>query len=294
MAQIDRRRNVAFVGPHHSGKTSLVEAVLAYCGAIPRRGSVSDGTATTDHEPECIDRAQSTCAGFAHAETPAIDLTLIDCPGFVDFIDETKLALLAADAAVIVIEADPTKVKHTRSLVEYLDERKIPHCFFINKLDRTGSDFRGTVAALSEAFGNRVVAEHLPLGEGETFRGYVDLAEQHAFIVERGKSREVSLEPELAGTVQEARTKLLEALGDFDDHLLEELLEGIEPPLEEIRRDLHDETVGDLLVPVIVGSALTDIGVSALLEIVERQFPAPTGEPAAQLVAQVCKTTIHP
>ncbi len=294
MAQIDRRRNVAFVGPHHSGKTSLVEAVLAYCGAIPRRGSVGDGTSTTDHEPECIDRAQSTSAGFAHAETSAIDLTLIDCPGFVDFIDETRLALLAADAAVVVIEADPTKVKQTRALVEFLDQRKMPHCFFVNKLDRPGSDFRGTVAALSEAFGNRVVAEHLPLGEGEAFRGYIDLAEQHAFVVERGKAREISVEPELAGTVQEARTKLLEALGDFDDHLLEELLEGIEPPLDEIRRDLHDETVNDLLVPVLVGSALTDIGVSALLEVIERQFPAPTGDASAPLVAQVCKTTIHP
>ncbi len=147
---------------------------------------------------------------------------------------------------------------------------------------------------MSEAFGNRVVAEHLPLGEGETFRGYIDLAEQHAFVVERGKAREISLEPEMAGTVQEARTKLLEALGDFDDHLLEELLEGIEPPLDEIRRDLRDETVGDLIVPVLVGSALTDIGVSALLEVIELQFPAPAGDPSAPLVAQVCKTTIHP
>jgi elongation factor G len=294
MGQIDRRRNVAFVGPHHSGKTSLVEAVLAYCGAIPRRGSVADGTATTDHEPECIDRAQSTCVGFAHAESATIDLTLIDCPGFVDFIDEAKLALLAADAAVVVIDADPSKVKQTRALVDYLDERKMPHCFFVNKLDRTGSDFRATLAALNEAFGNRVVAEHLPLGEGETFRGYVDLAEQHAFVVEQGKAREISLEPEMAGTVTQARTKLLEALGDFDDHLLEELLEGIEPPLDEIRRDLHDETIGDLIVPILVGSAATDIGVGALLDVIERQFPAPAGDANAPLVAQVCKTTIHP
>ncbi len=294
MGQIDRRRNVAFVGPHHSGKTTLVEAVLAYCGAIPRRGSVTDGTATTDYEPECVDRAQSTSVGFAHAETATIDLTLIDCPGFVDFIDEAKLALLAADAAVVVIDADPTRVKQTRALVDFLDERKIAHCFFVSKLDRTGSDFRGTLAALSETYGNRVVAEHLPLGEGESFRGYVDLADQHAFVVEKGKAREISLEPELAGTVQEARTKLLEALGDFDDHLLEELLEGIEPPLEEIRRDLHDETVKDLIVPILVGSALTDIGVGALLDVIERQFPAPAGDPTAPLVAQVCKTSIHP
>jgi elongation factor G len=291
-----RRRNVAIIGPHHAGKTTLVEALLAQCGAIPRRGSVVDGTATTDYEPECIDRGQSTSVGFAHASTPSIDLTLVDCPGFIDFAEEAKLALAGCDAAVIVIDAQPARVRQTRALVQFLDERKIPHCFFVNKLDKAGSDFRGTVAELNAIFGNRVVAEHIPLGEGETFRGYVDLAERHAYVSEGGTAKEIPIGPELAGTVDEARGKLLEALGDFDDHLLEELLEGIEPPLEEVRADLRDETAQDLLVPVLVGSGLTDIGVAAnaLLEVIEKQFPAPAGDPAAQLSAQVIKTIVHP
>lgn len=296
MGDIARRRNVAIVGPHHSGKTTLVEALLASCGAIPRRGSVADGTATTDYEPECIDRGQSTTVGFAFASTPKIDLTLIDCPGFVDFLEEAKLALIAADAAVIVIDAEPTRVRQTRSLVEYLEARKMPHCFFVNKLDKAGSDFRGTLHELNATFGNRVVAEHLPLGEAEHFRGYIDLAEQHAFVVDKGAPKEVPIADELAGTVAEARTKLLEALGDFDDHLLEELLEGIEPPLDEVLKDLHDETCADQLVPVLVGAGLNDIGfaATALLEVIEKQFPAPTGDPRAPLVAQVCKTIVHP
>jgi elongation factor G len=295
MGDIARRRNVAFVGPHHAGKTSLIEALLLQCGAIPRRGSVSDGTTTTDHEPESIDRGQSTCVSFAHAETPAIDLTIVDCPGFVEFVEEAKLALLAADAAVIVIDADPSRVRQTRALVEFLEGRKMPHCFFVNKLDKPGSDFRGTLAELKAMFGNRIVAEHLPIGEGEHFRGYIDLAERRAFVLEKGAAVEVEIEAELAGPVQEARTQLLEALGDFDDHLLEELLDGIEPPLEEVRKDLRDETSRDLLVPVLVGAGLTDIGISAsaLLEVIERQFPAPEGDPAAPLVAQVCKTIVH-
>jgi elongation factor G len=115
MPQIARVRNVAVVGPHHSGKTTLVEALLAQSRAIGRRGSVADGTTTTDFEPECIDRAQSTSVGFAHASTDNIDITFIDCPGFIDFHEETKLALLAADAAVVVIEADPTRVRQTRT-----------------------------------------------------------------------------------------------------------------------------------------------------------------------------------
>ena len=294
MGQIARIRNVAIVGPHHSGKTTLVEALLAQCGAISRRGSVADGTTATDFEPESIDRAQSTCVGFAHASTADVDITFIDCPGFIDFFEETKVALLGADAAVIVIEPDPGRVRQTRALVDFLDARKMPHCFFVNKLDRPGSDFRGTLAALSDAYGTRVVAEHLPIGEAETFRGYIDVAEQHAYVIENGKPKEISVAPEMEGTVAEARTKLLEALGDFDDHLLEELLEGIEPPIEEVRADLRDETARDEIVPVLVGAGAGDIGISALLQVIEGQFPAPTGDASAPLRAQVCKTSIHP
>jgi elongation factor G len=296
MGDIARRRNVAIVGPHHSGKTTLVEALLAKCGAIPRRGSVADGTATTDHEPECIDRGQSTCVGFAYASTPNIDLNLIDCPGFVDFFEEVKLALIAADAAVIVIDADPARVRQTRQLVEFLDEQHMPHCFFINKLDKPGSNFRATLQALTDTYGKRVVAEHLPIGDAEAFRGYIDLAGGHAYVAENGAPREIPIENELATPVAEARQTLLETLGDFDDHLLEELLEGIEPPLEEVVKDLHDETCADQIVPVLVGAGLTDIGVAAgaLLDVIENQFPAPSGDPNAPLVAQVAKTIVHP
>ncbi|HTV74780.1 MAG TPA: elongation factor G [Candidatus Acidoferrales bacterium] len=294
MSELARRRNVAVVGSHHAGKTTLVEAILAECGAVARRGSVTDGTTTTDYEPECVDRGQSTCVGFAYAVTPALDLTLIDCPGYIDFLEETKLALLAADAAVVVLEADPSRIKQIRSLVESLDERKMPHCFFLNKLERPGSDFQETLRELIATFGNHVVAETIPIGEADDFRGYVDLPERQAFVFEEGRVRTVPLGADLEEPVRDARTKLLEALGDFDDHLLEELLEGIEPPLEEIRSDLRSETTQDQIVPVLVGSAQAGIGVSELLGVIERQFPAPSGDPNAPLVVQIAKTMIHP
>jgi elongation factor G len=296
MGDIARRRNVAVVGPHHAGKTTLVEALLATCGAIPRRGSVADGTATTDYEPECIERGQSTTVGFAFASTPNVDITFIDCPGFLDFFEEVKLALIAADAAVVVIDADPARVRQTRQLVEFLDERRLPHCFFINKLDRPGSNFRATLEALVATHGKRVVAEHLPIGEAEQFRGYIDLAARHAFVAENGSPKEIPIDRELASPVDLARQTLLETLGDFDDHLFEELLEGIEPPLDEVERDLHDETCADQIVPVLAGAGLTDIGVAAgaLLRVIERQFPAPSGDAGAPLVAQVVKTIVHP
>jgi elongation factor G len=280
LGDLTRRRNVAVVGPFHSGKTTLIEAILAQCGAIPRRGSVSEGTTTTDYEPESIDRAQSTTVGFAYCSTPNIDLSLV----------------AGVDGAIIVIEPDPARVKQTRSLVEFLDNRKLPHCFFVNKLDKPGSDFRGTLAELTATFGNRVVAEHIPIGEAEHFRGYIDLAEQRAFVAEKGVAKEIEIGPELEAPAKEARQKLLEALGDFDDHLLEELLEGVEPPLDEVRTDLREETSKDQIVPVLVGSGISDIGVAAnaLLDVIEKQFPPPGGDPKAPLVAQVLKTIVHP
>lgn len=305
--EISRRRNVAVVGLHHAGKTTLIEAILAHCGAIPRRGSVADGTTTTDHEPESIAHAQSTSVAFAHATCGEIDVTLIDAPGFVDYLEETKIALLAADAAVVVIEADPQRIGQVRGMVDFLEARKLPHAFFVNKLDRAGAAYGPTLDALVAAYGRHVVAEQLPIGEAEAFRGYVDLTERKARVFENGAAKEAAIDGALDGSVSSAREKLLEALGDFDDHLLEELLEGVEPPLDEVRKDLHDEYVRDEIVPVLVGSALGGIGIDALLETIATQFPAPNelerhsadGKPVVPsekgpLIAQVCKTVVHP
>ena len=288
---ISRRRNLAVVGLHHAGKTTLTEAILHHCGAIPRRGSVADGTTTTDYEPECIGHAQSTCVGFAHTACGEVDLVLIDAPGFVDFLEESKIALLAADAAVVVIDADPSHIAQTRGLIDFLESRRMPHLFFINKMDRPGANAAATLEALVSAYGIHVVAEQLPIGEGEAFSGVVDLV--------AGQTAD-----EL---VAAARAKLLEALGDFDDHLLEELLEGVEPPLDEVRKDLHDEYAHDQIVPVLYGSAARGIGISELVATIAEQFPSPLdversdadGRPieakaGGPVVAQVCKTVIHP
>jgi len=118
--------------------------------------------------------------GFAHLNCGPVDVNLVDTPGFVDFFAETKLALVAADAAVIVIEPDPGRVVQTAAVVEHLEARSMPHLFFVNKLDRPGADFEGTLAALRSAYGPHVVATHLPIGGGDRFGGYIDLATQRA------------------------------------------------------------------------------------------------------------------
>ncbi|HTX58474.1 MAG TPA: elongation factor G [Verrucomicrobiae bacterium] len=307
MAEIARLRNVAFVGAHHAGKTTLVEAVLAHCGAIGRRGSIADGTTVTDHEPEDVAHAQSTTVAFAHATADGIDMTIVDCPGFIDFFEETKNALAGADAAVVVVEADPGRVVHTQGLVDYLESMRLPHLFVVNKMDRPGADFPATLAALQAAYGRHVVAEQWPLGSAEHFAGYVDLAEMRARRYDGDQERDDAIPGDAQAAVAKAHGELLEAMADFDDHLMEELLEGIEPALDEIERDLCEECAHDQIVPVLCAAGGPGAGVAALVRAMEKWFPSPAdapkvdaegraiaSEPNAPVVARVIKTAIHP
>jgi len=298
-------RNVAFAGPHHSGKTTLVEALLAHTGAVPRKGSVTDGTATTDHDPESHAHQMSVTPSFAYLQTDGVRINIIDCPGAIDFFEETKFALLGADAAVVVVEADPARIPQVELLVAELEARKMPHCFVVNRLDRPGADFPATYALLRQRFGNHVVPEHLPIGQGENFSGYVDVVTMQAHAYgEGGKTITATLPERLADKPHE---ELLEALADFDDHLMEEILEGKEPPLEEVERDLTADVSSDKIVPVLVAAGVRGWGAPQLLSLIVRQFPDALVTPRADnagkaiepnaagpLVAQVCKTFVHP
>ena len=236
MADIERLRNIAFVGPHHAGKTTLVEAILAHTGAIGRRGSISDGTTVTDHEPEDAAHLQSTTVGLAHTVADGVEITVVDTPGFIDFFEETKQALAGVDAAVVVVEADPGRVVQTQAIVDHLEATHMPHIFVINKMDRPGADFSQTLAALQNAYGRHVVAEQLPLGSAEQFEGYVDLAQMTAYRFGRrvggwNPRRKARCDSRRAGreTARGLHVELLEAMADYDDRLMEELSKALNP-----------------------------------------------------------------
>ncbi len=309
MADIERLRNIAFVGPHHAGKTTLVEAILAHTGAIGRRGSIADGTTVTDHEPEDTGHLQSTTVGLAHTADDGIDITIIDAPGFVDFFEETKQALAGVDAAVVVVEADPGRIVQTHAIIDHLESTHMPHIFVINKMDRPGADFAATLAALQSAYGRHVVAEQIPLGNAEQFSGYVDLAQMTAyrFGTDSAGEKQEAIPAEAAEDAQRLHLELLEAMADFDDHLMEELLEGVEPPIEEIERDLCNECSHDQVVPVLVAAGGLGAGVVALVRAIEKWFPSPAQaphtdaegrpiepNPSGPVIARVIKTAIHP
>jgi elongation factor G len=313
VADIVRLRNIAFVGPHHAGKTTLVEAILAHTGAIGRRGSIGDGTTVTDHEPEDAAHLQSTTVAFAHTSADDVDITIVDTPGFIDFFEDTKQAIAGVDAAIVVVEADPGRVVQTQAIVDYIESMRMPHIFVVNKMDRPGADFAATLAALQSAYGRHVVAEQLPLGSAEHFAGYVDLAQMKAYRFDAASGAAhvgETEQPTPADVKDQARqmhVELLEAMADFDDHLMEELLEGVEPPLEEIERDLSTECSHDQVVPVLVAAGLAGAGVTALVRAIEKWLPSPAeapqvdaegrpieSDPAAPVVARIIKTAIHP
>src|SRR5207302_6511201 len=133
----------------------------------------------------------------------------------IDFFEDTKFALLAADAAVVVLEADPNRIAQVELLVAYLEHVKMPHCFVVNRMDRPGADFPATYAELRRRFGNHVVAEHAPIGQGDAFAGFVDVVGMQAFKYgDGGKAAATSL-PD--GVADKSHEELLEALADFDD-----------------------------------------------------------------------------
>jgi len=298
-------RNVALVGPHHSGKTTLVEALLAGSGAVARKGSVVDHTATTDHDPEAHAHQMSVAPGFATLSAEGARVNLIDCPGAIDFLEDTRFALLGADAAVVVVEADPNRIAQVEMLVTHLDAVKMPHCFLINRMDRPGADFSATYAELRRRFGNHVVAEQAPIGQGDSFEGYVDVVAMKAYKYgDSGKAAPADMPASIADKSHE---ELLEALADFDDHIMEEILEGVEPPLDEVQKDLTEDVSTDRIVPVLVSSGIKNYGVAELLNLILRQFPDgaavsradAAGKPVAPVAAgpvvvQICKTFVHP
>jgi elongation factor G len=313
MAEIERLRNIAFVGPHHAGKTTLVEAILAHTGAIGRRGSIGDGTTVTDHEPEDTAHLQSTTVGFAHTAANGVEITIVDTPGFIDFFEETRQALVGVDAAVVVVEADPTRIVQTQAIVDHLESGRMPHIFVVNKMDRPGADFAQTLAALQSAYGRHVVAEQLPIGSAERFEGYIDLAHMKAyrFTGDPGTGtlaeEQEAIPQELEEHARRLHVELLEAMADFDDRLMEELLEGVEPPIEEIERDLCNECSHDQVVPVLVAAGGSSAGVAALVRAIEKWFPSPAEaphvdaegrpippDPGAPVIARILKTSIHP
>jgi elongation factor G len=292
-------RCVALLGPYLSGKTSLMEALLHAAGATSRRGSVRDGNTVGDHAPEARARQMSTELNVANPNFLGDPWTILDCPGSVELIYEAQSAALACDVAVVVVEPEVERALTISPLLRFLDRHKIPHMLFINKMDTASARVRDVLAALQSVSTHPLVLRQVPLRgpEGE-MTGYVDLVSERAYRYRPGQASELIPLPNGFWDAERAtRTGLVEKLADFDDALLEQLLEEVEPPKDEIYRHLTQTLRGVHTVPVFLGSGLADFGVRRLWKALRHEAPTPQ-ESAARLgiaadgepLAQVIKT----
>jgi elongation factor G len=266
--------NVGIVGPYLSGKTTLLESLLAVTGAISRKGSTKDGNTVGDTSMEARTRNMSVEVNTATTMYEDVQFTLIDCPGSIEFIQETYHALIGVDAAIVVCEPTIDRVLTLSPLFKFLDDWEIPHLVFINKMERSNVNFIDLLHALQQVSSRPLVAHQYPIVEGEQLLGFIDLVTEQAYHYHPGSSPDpVPFPAHLRAQEQAARAEMLEELANFDDRLLAELLEEINPPAEEIIADLRMELGADLIVPVFIGVAELDYGVRPLLAALLREAP---------------------
>lgn len=269
-------RNIAIVGSYASGKTTLLESILAVTGAIDRKGLVREGTTVGDRTPESRAYTMSTEINAAYTEYNGINLTLLDCPGSVELFQETINALVGVDAAIVVCDPDPNRALMVAPILQFLDAWKTPHVIWINKIDKADTPFRTLLAQLKDVSSRPLVLHQYPVGYGATLIGFIDLVTEQAYQYHAGAPADlIPIPMMLADEEKAARQEMLETLADFDDGLLEELLEEVNPTRDEIVQDLKMELGADLVVPVFIGVAENDYGVRPLLEALIREAPEP-------------------
>src|SRR3954453_12071225 len=273
-------RSVVLAGHAGGGKTTLAEQLLFRAGAGQRRGRVDDGTAPLDFEPEEQKRRETLSLAVATFEHDSTRITLVDTPGYPDFVAEVVSGFAAADGALLVMDASAGVGAGLETAVSLGRSTGRAACFFLNKCDRENADPAGALDALRERFGNKIAPLHIAIGKADSFSGYVDLVHRRAWSFEGGKEVEIDVPAELAGEIAARRDQLLEAAAEADDDVMAKYLEGEEISDPELDTCLHRGVRDSILAPVLVGSATKGIGMNALLDAFIRYLPTAAEEPA--------------
>jgi elongation factor G len=262
------------VGPFQSGKTTLLEAILARTGAVQRQGTVDAGTTIGDSGQEARHHKMSVEATFATTNFMGDNYTFVDCPGSIEFIQDMRSVLPAVDAAVVVCEADEKKVPQLQLIMRELEDQNIPRFVFLNKIDKADKRVRETIKLLQPASRVPLLLRQIPIWNGDIISGFVDLALERAFVYkEHAPSEIIELKDENVDRKKEARFKMLETLADHDDQLMEQLLEDIEPPRDKVFDDLAKELRDRIVCPVLLGAATRSNGVLRLLKALRHESP---------------------
>ncbi len=269
-------RNVAVVGHGHTGKTSLVEAILFDTGVTNRLGRVEDGNTVTDFEPEEKSKLYSIETAVAACNWNKHRINLLDTPGGANFVTEAFHALDVADAALLTVCAASGVEVQTEKLWDAAEKRGVPRAFFINKLDRERANFDRVLRDLHDSFKINVVVLQLPIGQEDKFQGVIDVITGTAYKFDAsGKATAIDVPADMAAKLAEIRTQTLEAIAENDEALMEKYLGGEELPQADILQVLRKAFVAGEAYPVLCGSSTKNVGVANLLDFVIDVFPTP-------------------
>ncbi len=267
-------RCVALVGPFQSGKTTLLEAILARTGVIPRQGTIEAGNTVGDASKEARHHRMSVELTLATTNFMGDSYAFLDCPGSVEFAHDMRAVLPAIDAAVVVCELDEKKIPQLQLIMRELEERKIPRLLLVNKIDKGDAGVHDVLKLLQPASRTKLILRQIPTFSGDIISGFVDLALERACVYkEHAPSEVVPLQGDAADLEKTARFSMLETLADHDDELMEQLLEDIQPPRDKVFDDLTRELREGLVCPVLMGTATRANGVLRLLKALRHESP---------------------
>ncbi len=267
-------RCVALVGPFQSGKTTLLEAILARTGAIPRQGTVEAGNTIGDASKEARHHHMSVELTVATTNFMGDAYTFLDCPGSVEFAHDMRAVLPAIDTAIVVCEMDEKKIPQLQLILRELEAQKVPRLLFVNKIDKADAGVHDVLNLLQPASRTKLILRQIPTFSGDIISGFVDLALERAFVYkEHAPSEVVPLEGDSVDREKTARFSMLETLADHDDELMEQLLEDIQPPRDKVFDDLTRELREGMVCPVLMGTAMRANGVLRLLKALRHESP---------------------
>jgi elongation factor G len=268
-------RNIGIMAHGGAGKTSLTEAILYNSGAIDRLGKVDNGNTTTDYTPEEIERKVTINLSLAPFEWKDSKVNLLDTPGYADFFGDVKSAIRVVDGVVLAVCAVAGVEVSTEIIWDQLEDRNLPRVCFINKMDRENADFYRTLNELKESFDKNIVPLQLPIGKEDSFSGIVDITNMKAYTFKDGKPQETEIPSDLKDDVEAYREQLTEAVAESDDELLMKYLEGEEISPEEFKNGLVNGIKNNNFVPVLCGSAINNIGITPLMDLLVDCMPSP-------------------
>ena len=279
---LERYRNIGVIAHIDAGKTTTTERILFYTGKTYRIGSVDDGTTVTDWMEQERERGITIVSASVSAEWRGYQFNIIDTPGHIDFTAEVQRSLRVLDGGIVIFDAVQGVEPQSETVWRQADRYGVPRICFVNKMDRVGSTFEGTIDSIRDRLGANPIPLQLPMGSEASFHGVIDIIEEKAITWEDdlGKDPKVDEIPEkYKEQVQAAREKLVESIAELDDDLTVKYLNGEDISVDELKVALRRSVLAGKATPVFCGSSLKNKGVQILLDAVIDYLPSPMDIP---------------